>query len=385
MASRSIRNICFFSGKRGGFNHFVPIFESLSRDPAFRYSLIVADMHLSSFFGDTVQEVKKHVENVLTVETLMGSDSKVSRAKSVGVGILGMADLLAKEAPDLLVLLGDRSEILAPAICAMQLNIPIAHLFGGDLTQGGVDECVRHGMTKFANLHFAATQESADRIERMGEESWRVHNVGSPVLDLVKRGRFAAAEAVRAKFGLGADKPLAILLQHSVTWQVEQAEGQIRATLDALEALDMQTVAVYPCSDPGYSDVVAALKDAEAREGFQLHKNIEFSDFWGLMDVADVLVGNSSAGILEAPSFKLPTVNIGIRQEGRLRSNNVIDAEHDADSIKAAVEQAMDNEFQEQVKMCATPYGDGNASERILEVLRATEVDERLMHKKMTY
>ncbi|MGE4294006.1 MAG: UDP-N-acetylglucosamine 2-epimerase [Desulfovibrio sp.] len=385
MVDRPIRKICFFSGKRGGFNHFVPLFEQIEAEKELNYSLVVSDMHLSSFFGDTVEEVRRWAKNVLRVETLMGSDSKVSRAKSIGVGILGMADLLAREAPDLLVVLGDRGEILAPVICAMQLNIPVAHLFGGDLTQGGVDECVRHGVTKFSNLHFAATQDSADRIVRMGEEPWRVHNVGSPVLDLVRKRRFTSRKEVCEKYGVDPGKPLAVLVQHPVTWQVESAGEQIQETLRALESLKIQTVAVYPCSDPGYSAIVDALESVRDKPWFRLHSNIDFQDFWGLMDVAGVFVGNSSAGILETPSFKLPTVNIGIRQEGRLRSDNVIDAPHDSTAIRNAIQRALHTEFREKVQHCLTPYGDGHAAERIVRVLLETPVGERLLHKKMTY
>lgn len=383
------RHICIFSGKRGGFNHLIPVIEAIQAAPDMDVSIIVAEMHLAGAFGHTVDEVRRYLpaDRIHEVETLMGSDSKVSRVKSLGVGILGQADLLKRLAPDILLVLGDRLDILAPVLVALQLNIPVAHLFGGDLTQGGVDELVRHAVTKMASLHFAATEQSAERIRRMGEEPWRVHTVGSPALDLVHMGRYTPAEELRRKFALVPGKPLVLLLQHSVTWQVDQTEAQIRATLEALHRDDIQVLAVYPCSDPGYSEIVAALETAAAaRPNFQVHKNIESPDFWGLMAMAAVLVGNSSAGPLESASFRLPCVNIGIRQQDRLRADNVLDADHDPQAIAAALNTALrDEAFRDKVHHCTSPYGDGQAAVRILNVLRDTPLDGSLIRKKMTY
>ncbi|MGE4552512.1 MAG: UDP-N-acetylglucosamine 2-epimerase [Desulfovibrionaceae bacterium] len=386
------RHICFFSGKRGGFNHLIPVIEAVRAEPDMDASIIVADMHLAGAFGHTVDEVRRYLppDRVHEVETLMGSDSKVARVKSLGVGILGQADLLHRLAPDFLVVLGDRLEILAPVLTALQLNIPVAHLFGGDLTQGGVDEVVRHAVTKMAALHFAATEQSAERIRRMGEEPWRVHAVGSPALDLIRQGRYTPADEVRRKFSLDPDRPVVLLLQHSVTWQVDRAGAQIQATLDALDTSnrdDIQVVAVQPCSDPGYSEVVRALEAAAAsRPRFQLHKNIDGPDFWGLMALAAVLVGNSSAGPLETASFHLPCINIGIRQQDRLRADNVLDVDHDAAAIAAALDTALaDDAFLARVRACVSPYGDGRAAGRILDVLRDAPTDGSLIRKKMTY
>jgi UDP-N-acetylglucosamine 2-epimerase (non-hydrolysing)/GDP/UDP-N,N'-diacetylbacillosamine 2-epimerase (hydrolysing) len=386
---QSVVHLCFFSGKRGGFNHFVPILEAIEGDDRFDYTLLVADMHLSSRFGDTVNEVLDHARTVRRVETLMDQGSKVSRAKSLGVGILGMADMLLEMQPDYLVVLGDRLEIMGPVLCAAQLNIPVVHLFGGDLTQGGVDELVRHAVTKLANVHFPATQDSARRILAMGEEQWRVHVSGSPALDLIRQGRFTPADEVRRKYGLDADgagdQPAVILLQHSVTWQVESARDQIRETLEAIDALGLPTIAVHPCSDPGYEEIVAEL-EAFDRPFFRTYPNIPFMDFWGLMHIGGVLLGNSSAGVLESTSFGLPAVDIGTRQQDRLRAENVIHAEHDAASIEKAARFALDDEdFRQSARNCVSPYGDGHASQRILDVLHGLRDDQRLITKKMTY
>ena len=381
-----IRKICFFTGKRGGFTHLIPIIERLKREKGISCSAISTDMHLTDLFGKTVLQVDAHVDKNYKLHTMLASDSKVARAKSIGIGIMGCSELLDQIKPDLVFVLGDRGEVLAMTIAAMELNIPIAHLFGGDITQGGVDEPVRHAITKMANIHFASNQDSYKRIIKMGEEPWRVHNVGSPVLDLIRQGRFSAPETIYKKFSLDSQKPVLLLLQHSVTWQVEQARRQIRQTLQAIQHFGLPTVAVYPCSDPGYEQIIHELQEFNRFPYFQLHKNIEFSDFWGLMNIAGVLIGNSSAGALETASFKLPCINIGIRQEGRLRANNVIDAGHDSEEIIKAIDKALFNgSFKRKVGNCRSPYGDGLASERIVSVLKNLELDQMLIRKKIPY
>lgn len=380
------RHVCFFTGKRGGFNHLVPILEKIKKTDGLKYSIVSADMHLAERFGKTITEVEKWSDNIYKLDTMLSSDSKVSRAKSIGLGIMSFSQLLDDILPDIVFVLGDRGEVLAMAVTAMELNIPIVHLFGGDASQGGVDEPVRHAITKMANIHLTSNKESADRIIKMGEEPWRVHNVGSPVLDLIYQKRFTPPEKVLKKFGLDVEKPIVLLLQHSVTWQVEDAENQIRQTMEAVDSLGYQTIAVYPCSDPGYEIIIKVLTEYTNRPYFQLFKNIEFQDFWGLMNVASVFIGNSSAGVMETASFKIPFVNIGIRQEGRLRADNVIDVDHKKDQIISAIKTAIfDKSFRERVASCLSPYGDGGSSERIVNILKNLKLDGELIRKKMTY
>jgi len=380
------RHICFFTGKRGGFNHLIPIMELIEKIEKLDYSIIGADMHLSEAFGGSITEVERWAMNVYKVDTMLGSDSKVARAKSLGIGIINFSQLLEIIKPDLVFVLGDRGEVLAMVIAAMELNIPIVHLFGGDVCQGGVDEPVRHAITKLANIHLASNKESADRILKMGEEPWRIFNVGSPVLDQIKQKKFTSREDVIKKFKLDANKPILILLQHSVTWQVEDTGEQIRKTLDAIDELKYQTIAVYPCSDPGYNEIINALLEYKEKEYFQLYKNIEFLDFWGLMNTANVFIGNSSAGVMETASFKIPFINIGIRQQDRLRSDNVIDVGHNTRDIVNSIKKALyDQDFKKRVESCVSPYGDGKASERIINILENLKFDKKLIRKKMTY
>jgi UDP-N-acetylglucosamine 2-epimerase (non-hydrolysing)/GDP/UDP-N,N'-diacetylbacillosamine 2-epimerase (hydrolysing) len=380
------KHICFFTGKRGGFNHLIPILELISKRTELSYSIIAADMHLSTFFGETINEVSNWANNIYQVETLMSSDSKLARAKSIGIGIMGISEVLSQIKPDLAFLLGDRGEVLAMGICALEMNIPIVHLFGGDVCQGGVDEPVRHAITKLANIHLASNQQSADRILKMGEEPWRIHNVGSPVLDLIKQKRFTEPKTIKEKFDLDLQKPIFMLLQHSVTWQVEEAEHQMHQTMEAIDYFGHQTIAIYPCSDPGYEAIIRVLTEYQNRPYFHLYKNIEFQDFWGLMNVASLFINNSSAGVMETPSFKIPAINLGIRQHGRLRANNVIDADHNKDQIVEAIQTSLyDENFKAKLKNCVSPYGDGKASERIVSILKNLELTDDLIRKKMTF
>jgi len=380
------RHICFFTGKRGGFNHLVSIIERIKETNDLTCSIIAADMHLSETFGKTISEVEQLAEITYRIDTMIGSDSKVARAKSIGIGIMSFSQALDSINPDLVFVLGDRGEVLAMTISALEMNIPIVHLFGGDVSQAGVDEPVRHAITKMANIHFASNHESTNRIVKMGEEPWRVHNVGSPVLDLIHQGRFTPPEAVLREFSLNQEEPILLLLQHSVTWQVEDAESQIRQTMEAINQLGYQTIAVYPCSDPGYETIINALLEYKDKPYFQIYKNIVFQDFWGLMNVAGAFVGNSSAGIMETASFRIPCINIGIRQEGRLRADNVIDVDHDKDQIINAIQTALfDKDFKLKIQNCVSPYGDGKASERIVSILKNLEINENLVRKKMTY
>jgi len=385
--SKNTYHISIFTGKRGGFNHFIPIIEKIEQSNVLSFSIIASDMHLSSHFGNTIESVEKFAKTVYKINTISESDTKLERSISIGKGIIEYSKLLDSVKPDLVFVLGDRGEVLAFSIAALELNIPIIHLFGGDVTQGGVDEPVRHAITKIANIHLTSNKESADRILKMGEEPWRIHNVGSPVLDLIKQQRFTSKNALLDKYNIIQDKPIFLLLQHSVTWQVDQAEFQIIETLEAINQMNnCQTIAIYPCSDPGYRPIIQHLLNSANRPNFSVYKNIEVEDFWGLMNISDVFIGNSSAGVMETASFKIPFVNIGIRQEGRLRADNVIDVDHDRQKITKAIEKALyEPLFKQQIQNCISPYGDGTSSQKIVSILENLKIDSKLIQKKLSY
>jgi UDP-hydrolysing UDP-N-acetyl-D-glucosamine 2-epimerase len=306
-------------------------------------------------------------------------------AKSIGECITRIADSLEKIRPDILLVLGDRSEMLAGAIATTYLGIPIAHIHGGDIS-GNVDEPVRHAITKLAHIHFPATKESADRIIKMGEESWRVHIVGAPGLDLALNTKLPKPKKLAKKYGLDLSKPIILAVQHPVVTEAEKAAGQIRETLKAIVELGYKTLLIYPNADAGGRRMIEVIKEYERFPFIETFKSIAHEEYLGLMRLASAMVGNSSSGIIEAPSFGLPVVNIGTRQHGRQRAENIIDVDYDGEEIKKAIQKALfDKEFREKARSCKNVYGDGKAGIRIANILGELQINRKLLDKRMTY
>jgi UDP-hydrolysing UDP-N-acetyl-D-glucosamine 2-epimerase len=381
-----MRKIAVITGTRSEYGIFKSVLKELQANAEMRLSLIVIGMHLSPEFGYTVDEIEKDGYKIgAKVAVLHDEDTKASMARSIGECLSRTAEALEKIEPDILLALGDRSEMLVGAVAATYMGIPIAHIHGGEVS-GSVDEPVRHAITKLAHLHFAATKESADRIKKMGEEPWRVHVVGAPGLDLILSEEIPKPEKMAAKYELDFSKPVVLVLQHSVVTEADEAAGQIRKTLEAIKDLDLQTVLIYPNADAGGRSMIKSIKEYEKYPFIKTFKSIPHEDYLGLMRLASVMVGNSSSGIIEAPSFALPVVNIGNRQIGRQRAGNVIDVSHDREEITRAVRKALfDKTFRETVKDCKNPYGDGKAGKRIARILGQVELGKKLLEKRMTY
>ncbi|MBI5061103.1 MAG: UDP-N-acetylglucosamine 2-epimerase (hydrolyzing), partial [Candidatus Aenigmarchaeota archaeon] len=319
------------------------------------------------------------------IEMNPSDDTGYSMAVSVGTGVVSIANSLKKIKPDIVLVLGDRIEALSAAIAAAYMNIPVAHIHGGDVTRAGLDESARHAITKFSHIHLAATEKSAERILKMGEDPWRVHVVGAPALDPIVNYS-ADLDEIAKRYGLDTSKPIVLLLQHSVTTAADDAAAQIRETLDAITEMKLQTIAVYPNSDAGGRKIISVLKEYEKYPFIKVFKSIPHDDYIGLMRIASVKVGNTSSGIIEAPSLNLPSVNIGTRQEGRERGYNVIDVDHDREHIKSAIKKALyDEAFKKKVSECSSPYGNGTAGIKIADILSKIKIDKALLQKKLTY
>ena len=280
-------------------------------------------------------------------------------------------------------------------ITGTQMGIPTAHVEGGDYTEGGaLDDSVRHAMTKLAHLHFATNDQAAERIRRMGEEPWRVFTVGLPALDMIAAGMFAPPDKVMSDLSLDLSRPIVLFGQHSVTTEFESARAQVRSSLEALRSLTSdgyQVVITFPNNDAGGRQIVEELESLRGVAGVQIHKSLRAGRFHGLLNVIGrygrgAVVGNSSAGIKETPAFGCPVVNIGSRQQGRLRGSNVIDVGYDADAIVEAICAASTTMDSRSACQNATnPYGAGDAGPRIADVLATIPIDARLLQKKMTY
>ncbi|MBI5449355.1 UDP-N-acetylglucosamine 2-epimerase (hydrolyzing), partial [Candidatus Gottesmanbacteria bacterium] len=353
------RKVCVVTGSRAEYGLLRPIIFEINKSKTLELLLMVTSMHLSEEFGKTANLIEKDgLKITYKVEMNPKENTAESMAESIGRGILGITAAFHKKQPDITLLLGDRIEELAGAIVSAYLNIPIAHIHGGDKSKAGLDESARHAITKLSHIHFAATKKSMERILKMGEDPRKVFLVGAPGLDSILKGTFLSKSELSNKFGLDFNRSFLVMLQHSVTTQIAQAGKQIKETLKAIEYLKLPTIAVFPNSDAGGRTIIGEI---ESKRGLfvEILKNIPRDLYLSLLKHASVLVGNSSGGVIETPSLKIPVVNIGIRQAGRERSTNVIDVPHDKAKIVRAIRKALyDKKFKEQVRRCVSPYGD---------------------------
>lgn len=351
-------------------------------------ALFVTGMHLSPRHGQTIEEIEADGFAVTeTVHMLLEGDSGFSMAKSLGIGVSGFAEAFETHHVDVVLVLGDRDEAFAAGLAAAHMNIPLAHVHGGDSMNGSIiDDSIRHALTKFAHVHFPVSEQSADRITRLGEEQWRITTVGAPGLDDVRRGDYEEPSTVFETYGFETDRPLLLVVQHPVTTAADQASEQMDATLDALESFDVQTMLIYPNSDAGGQAIIDAIENRRSSDDVVVTENLPRDEYLGFMAGADAMVGNSSSGILEAPSFGLPVVDIGPRQEGRERADNTISVPHETEAIRDAIERCLtDEKLQRRAEEAPSPYDFGGAGEKIVDVLESIDLDDRLVRKRLTY
>ena len=379
------RKILYITGTRADYGLMKSVLREIENHPKLELELIATGMHLMPEFGMTINEIKKDGFKIHEIAATYEQDNKQSMANFVGKFIQLLTDKVKKIKPDIIMVLGDRGEMLAGAIVGTYLTIPVAHIHGGDISST-VDEIVRHAITKLAHIHFPATEKSAERIIKMGEDPSNVFVVGAPGLDIILNENLIEPTKLSEKYNLDLSEPILLVIQHPVTTEVDDAPTQIRETLEAISELRYQTILIYPNADAGGRNMIEVIKEYEKYPFIKIFKNIPYKEYLSLMNIVSVMVGNSSSGIIEAPSFGLPVVNIGTRQEGRQRAENVIDVDYDKEEIKAAIKKALyDEEFKEKVKNCKNPYGDGKAGVRIADILSKIKIDTNLLQKKITY
>lgn len=379
------RKITVITGTRAEYGIFYPILKAIQKHSKLQLSLIVTGMHLSPNHNYTVREIEKDGFPIdARVDMLLQNDEGSAMAKSVGLGVLGMAQAFETIKPDIVLLLGDRGEMMAAAIAGAYMNIPLAHLHSGEVS-GNIDDAVRHAITKLAHIHFPATEESAQRIRKLGEEPERIFVVGAAGLDTILKEKLYPPEYVANELGLDLKKPVLLVVQHPVTTEVGDAETQMKATMEALVELGEQTVLVYPNSDAGSYAMIRVIKEYEHLPFIRTFVTIPHRLYLSLMKVAHVMVGNSSGGIIEAPSFRLPVVNIGTRQKGRQRANNVIDVGHNREEIKNAIVKALGKEFRAQLATCFNPYGEGKTGPKVAKILAEIKLEPWLLQKQITF
>jgi UDP-hydrolysing UDP-N-acetyl-D-glucosamine 2-epimerase len=392
------RVIAVFTGNRAEYGLQYPVLKAIDKHPKLEYRLIVSGAHLDKNFGNTLKEISNdgfHIDSEVKIE--MDASSLEANVQAIGTGVLSIGEAIKKIKPDMMVVYADRFEGFAAVIAATQMNIPTAHIEGGDLTEGGaLDDSVRHAMTKLSHLHFTTNQQASNRILGMGEEAWRVHSVGFPAIDMISDGNYATPDEVIERLDIDLKKPVVIFSQHSVTTEFHFAKKQIIPSLNALKELakkGVQVIATYPNNDAGGKSIIEELVKIEVSsiKGITVHQSLGRYLYHGVLALAKnsarqiVCVGNSSSGIKETPVFGCPTVNIGTRQQGRLRGENVLDVDYHTESIVSAVKKCIeDKKFRRICHKTDNPYYLGNAGKKIAEVLAKVTLDTTLIRKKMT-
>ena len=376
------RTIAVITTSRADYSHLYWPLRDLSENGNVDLKIIALGSHLSPEFGNTVQEIEKDGFRIDSrIECLLSSDTDVGMAKTIGVATLSLADLFGKMRPDLLLLIADRYEMLAPAAVALALRIPIAHIEGGEVSEGAIDDAVRNALTKLSHIHFTSTPVARNRVIAMGEEEWRVHRAGAPSLDHLRRQLLLSRDQLEKCLQLNLQTPTILVAYHPMTIARDTLQ-EVEALLTALGSLSEQILFCYPNADAGSRALIERTKTfiASRRNG-KVFTNLDTVTYLSLLRQVDMLVGNSSSGIMESASLSMPTVNVGLRQQGRERPRNVLDAVADPNSILQAISRARTSEFRESLSGMINPYGEGRASETIVRVLTTVPLSQTLLMK----
>lgn len=382
---KSKRKILYISGTRADYGLMQETLLAIKRHVCLQIEIVATGMHLMREFGESVKEIEKACFKIHKIEAFYKEDRRKSMAQFAGEFILKLTKKISQIKPDIILLLGDRPEMLAGAIAGAYLGIPVAHVHGGERTST-VDELSRHAITKLAHFHLAATKKSAQRIIKMGENPKRVFVVGAPGLDCILQKKLPSEKEIAKIYKLNLFEPILLVLQHPLSEEIEDAGRQMKQTLEAIKELRYQSIVIYPNADAGGRKIIKVIEQYKKYPFIQIYKNISHREYLGLMRVANGLIGNSSGGIIEAPSFGLPVVNIGTRQENRERADNVIEVDYKKEKIIRAVKKIIfDKKFKEKIKKSKNPYGDGRASRRITDILSKIKINKELLQKKITY
>jgi len=376
-----MRRVCYISGTRADFGLARSMLQLVRDQADLDLSVIATGMHLSSVYGNTVEEIAAAGLRIAArVPVPLEPATGATMARNIGIMLGAFADALEGEQPDVVLLLGDRGEMLAGALAAIHLNIPIAHIHGGERS-GTVDESVRHAISKLSHLHFAATAEACERLIRMGEDPTRIHVTGAPGLDGLTDAEFPTREEVARLYGLDPARPFALAVYHPVLQEAATAADDTRSLLAALVAAGTQVLALMPNADAGSDAVRAVLSAAMGQPGLTVRTHLTRPDFLAAMARADLMVGNSSAGIIEAASFGTPVLNVGSRQNLRERNANVVDVPTTAAAVAAGVARLLAQGRLPPQNI----YGDGRAGERIARLLAMETLDAALLMKVNRY
>ncbi|MBS5950842.1 MAG: UDP-N-acetylglucosamine 2-epimerase (hydrolyzing) [Clostridium sp.] len=382
-----MRKITVVTGTRAEYGLLKNIMKSIDNDEELSLQIVVTGMHLSPKFGMTKEDIEKDGFKIdEECPILLDYSGRDKNAREISEAISEFVGAFNRLKPDIVMVLGDRYEAFAAATTAMAMNIPIAHISGGEITEGAMDEQIRHAITKMAHIHFPGVECYAENIRKMGEESWRVFNVGDSGIENIKLTKLMNSEELSESLGIIVDENTLLVTYHPVTLEIDDVENQIKNVIEALDKIDKPMIITYPNSDNGGDKIIKALDDfAKKNKNVHLFQSLGSLRYLSTMKLCGAIVGNSSSALIEAPFLKKPVVNIGNRQKGRLMAENIISTDYSCENIYNAIEKALSKDFKEKVKQIESLYGEGNTSEEIVKVLKTIELGEKLLKKKLVW
>jgi UDP-hydrolysing UDP-N-acetyl-D-glucosamine 2-epimerase len=382
------RRIAVVTTSRADYGGLFHVLRQIRDDPDLDLLVVATGMHLSNLHGHTVDSIESDgFEVARRIPMLLATDDEASIVRSVGLGLIGFAEAWTQLRPDFMLCLGDRYELMAPALAALLQRVPIAHIHGGETSQGAVDEAIRHSISKMSSIHFPAAEPYAQRLIQMGEPPERVFLCGAPALDGLYNRRSMTRSELANQLQFDLDRPVALVTYHPVTLEIDDSAVQIEQLLDAIGRSGIAAVFTRANADAMGSRINAAIETFAhaAPQRYRLYDHLGSAVYFGCLQHLAAMVGNSSSGLVEAPSFHLPVVNVGDRQLGRIRAQNVIDVDCDADAILAGIEQAQSSGFRRSLEGMTNPYDvfhDGNTALRIKEKLKEIRTPADLLKKR---
>ena len=383
-----MKQIVILTSTRADYGLLSCVIKKLMCDKEVNVRVVATGMHLSPEFGLTYKDVENDGIRIdRKIEILMSSDTSVSMSKTMGMAMISFADYFEEVCPDALLVLGDRYETLAVCCAALNAKIPIIHLHGGETTEGAIDEAIRHSITKMSYLHFTSTEEYRHRVIQLGENPERVYNVGSLGVENVLNQTLLSREALESELKLQLNMPYAVVTYHPVTLEDRDICETVKIFLDALDQnKDMFYIITKSNADAGGRQINLMMEEyAEHRDNVQVYDSLGMIKYLSAVKYSEIVIGNSSSGILEVPSFKIPTVNIGDRQKGRIRAESVIDCNEDTESIVRAIKKARTPEFRKQCSQVKNPYEGVRTSDTIVEIIKEKLFDKKVEIKKKFY
>ena len=379
-----MRKICVITGTRAEYGLLKNILCKIKSNNKLKLQLVVTGTHLSEEFGYTINEILKDKFEIDEKLPILMNANNI--AKEMGLLMIQLSQTFERIKPDMLLVLGDRYEILSATSVAMTMNIPIAHISGGEITEGLIDEQIRHAITKMSHIHFPGADIYSKNIINMGEEPWRVFSVGDPAIENIKLMKFLSEKQLKEQLNVDVDTDTLLITYHPVTLERDRLEYQVENLIKALNKVNKKMIITYPNADNGGDYIIKKLEEfAKVNQNVYLFKNLGTLRYLSVMKLCGAVIGNSSSALVESPYLKIPVVNIGNRQKGRLMANNIISCNNDCEGIIESINKVMSNEFKEEVKNVKSLYGGGNTSDEIVKVLENVGIDDKLLKKKLVW